>query len=157
MQRAEKQCFCDSKSTPISSERRADVCLLARGVPARHNSATAGWRLAAAELCGSCRLPRWSLSVSVARAVINHGRVGELSGPPRSTTTLCAPRSEWEDYRAHDVRPENHRSETMPHNSSGSPRPVNVDAGKINRVMRNRGLICAWEWHKHVFAGVEHQ
>lgn len=84
----EKQCFCVSKSTPIPSE---DVCLLARGVPARHNSAAAGWRLAAAELCRSCRLLRWSLSVSVARAVINHGRVGECSGPPRSPQHSARP------------------------------------------------------------------
>lgn len=91
MQRTEKQCFCDSKSTPIPSERRADVCLLASGVPARHNSAAAGWRLAAAELCRSCRLLCWSLSVSVARAVINHGRVGERSGPPRSPQHSARP------------------------------------------------------------------
>lgn len=53
------------------------TCLLASRVPARHNSVAGGWRLAGVELCRSCWLLRWSLSVSVARAVINHERVGE--------------------------------------------------------------------------------
>lgn len=120
------------------------TCLLASRVPARHNSVAGGWRLAGAELCRSCWVLRWSLSVSVARAVINHERVGEQTqtGPTSSSSSSVLPtaltphRSANPDLNGRiTVRMmsglKNHRSETMPHNSSGSPRPVSVDMGEL--------------------------
>lgn len=119
------------------------TCLLASRAPARHNSVAGGWRLAGVELCRSCWSLRWSLSVSVARAVINHERVGErtrpappLSPPPQLPTALTPHRSANPDLNGRITvcmmsGLKNHRSETMPHNSSGSPRAVSVDMGEL--------------------------
>lgn len=109
----EKLCFSNNKSTPslwvtqyVCASWWADV-FTSVSVCVRqcwwHNSVAGVWLRA--ELCRSCWLFCWSLSVSVTRSVINHPRLGDQTTLPY--WSLC--------WLKHSTSPDQHGRTTVQH------------------------------------------